>query len=277
MTTPKERVAFYASGMPVPEELVMVRVTAVENAYVKVELLAYGLREAYIPLKELSSRRIRNIHSIVQVGKEEVCMVTDVDVAKGYIDVSRRNVSTEDIEQCRDRYKKAVQAHHMLWTVAQATERTLDSMYRDFAWPWMDTHDASLHQLFMTQAFDHLPDDVVAAFRAVVQRLKPAIYHLKQKVHITCFSHHGIDAIKATIREGLQCAQEPYEVKIMCVSSPVYLVHVSGPESEGCDAMLTRVVDGMKAMMATFDDGDVHVYVAVKDEDVDKAMAEINN
>ncbi len=60
-----------------------------------------------ILLSELSRRRIRSIQKLIRVGRNEVVVVLRVDKEKGYIDLSKRRVSPEDITKCEERFMKA--------------------------------------------------------------------------------------------------------------------------------------------------------------------------
>ena len=60
-----------------------------------------------ILLSELSRRRIRSINKLIRVGLKEPVVVIRVDKDKGYIDLSKRRVSPEDIERCTEIYSKA--------------------------------------------------------------------------------------------------------------------------------------------------------------------------
>jgi translation initiation factor 2 subunit 1 len=71
------------------------------GAYVK--LLEYDNIDGMILLSELSRRRIRSIQKLIRVGRNEVVVVLRVDKEKGYIDLSKRRVSPEDIVKCEER------------------------------------------------------------------------------------------------------------------------------------------------------------------------------
>lgn len=60
-----------------------------------------------ILLSELSRRRIRSINKLIRVGRTEPVVVIRVDKEKGYIDLSKRRVSPEDIERCVEIVSKA--------------------------------------------------------------------------------------------------------------------------------------------------------------------------
>jgi len=93
-----------------------VRQIAEMGAYVK--LLEYDNIEGMILLSELSRRRIRSIQKLIRVGRNEVVVVLRVDKEKGYIDLSKRRVSPEDMTKCEDRYMKSKTVASILRHVA---------------------------------------------------------------------------------------------------------------------------------------------------------------
>ena len=94
---------FYEKEFPEPETLVTVNVKQIAEMGAYVSLLEYGNIEGMILLSELSRRRIRSINKLIRVGKNEVVMVLRVDKEKGYIDLSKRRVSPEDVQACEEK------------------------------------------------------------------------------------------------------------------------------------------------------------------------------
>lgn len=72
-----------------------------------VTLLEYNNIEGVILLSELSRRRIRSINKLIRVGRNEVVMVLRVDKEKGYIDLSKRRVSPDDVRTSRRAARRA--------------------------------------------------------------------------------------------------------------------------------------------------------------------------
>lgn len=72
-----------------------------------VSLLEYGRVEGLILPTELSKRRFRSISKIIRVGRQEVVMVVRVDPEKGYVDLSKKRVSPEDIGATEERFSKS--------------------------------------------------------------------------------------------------------------------------------------------------------------------------
>ena len=100
------------------EDVVIVEVKQIADMGAYVQLLEYNNIEGMILLSELSRRRFRSINKLIRVGKQEVCMVLRVDREKGYIDLSKRRVSAEDVQKCDERFQKCTT---VLETIADAT------------------------------------------------------------------------------------------------------------------------------------------------------------
>ncbi|KAH9965217.1 translation initiation factor eIF2 alpha subunit [Russula dissimulans] len=98
---------YYEAKYPEVDELVMVQVRQIAEMGAYVKLLEYDNIEGMILLSELSRRRIRSIQKLIRVGRNEVVVVLRVDKEKGYIDLSKRRVSPEDIIKCEERFMKA--------------------------------------------------------------------------------------------------------------------------------------------------------------------------
>jgi translation initiation factor 2 subunit 1 len=79
-----------------------------------VQLLEYGNIEGMIQLSEFSRRRIRSIQKLVRVGRNEVVAVMRVDKDKGYIDLSKRRASPEEVAACEERYNKSKAVHSIM-------------------------------------------------------------------------------------------------------------------------------------------------------------------
>jgi translation initiation factor 2 subunit 1 len=84
-----------------------------------------------ILLSELSRRRIRSIQKLIRVGRNEVVVVLRVDKDKGYIDLSKRRVSPEDIVKCEERYNKSKMVHSIMRHVAEKTQTPIEDISID--------------------------------------------------------------------------------------------------------------------------------------------------
>jgi predicted nucleic acid-binding Zn-ribbon protein len=56
-------------------------------------------------------------------------------VRAGYIDLSKRRVSSEDIEKCEEKYEKGKLVNSVLTHVAGKLEMDIEELYEKVAWP----------------------------------------------------------------------------------------------------------------------------------------------
>lgn len=126
---------FYEEKYPEIESFVMVNVKQIAEMGAYVKLLEYDNIDGMILLSELSRRRIRSIQKLIRVGRNEVVVVLRVDKEKGYIDLSKRRVSPEDIIKCEERYNKSKMVHSIMRHVAEKTNVPLEELYADIGWP----------------------------------------------------------------------------------------------------------------------------------------------
>lgn len=116
----------YEAKYPEVDQAVMIQVKSMADSGAYVSLLEYNNIEGMILFSELSRRRIRSISSLIKVGRIEPVMVLRVDKEKGYIDLSKRRVSEEDIQGCEERFNKSKLVHSIMRHVAETMEIDLE-------------------------------------------------------------------------------------------------------------------------------------------------------
>lgn len=117
--SPNLECRMYEAKYPEVDMAVMIQVKSMADSGAYVSLLEYNNIEGMILFSELSRRRIRSISSLIKVGRIEPVMVLRVDKEKGYIDLSKRRVSEEDISACEERYNKSKLVHSIMRHVAE--------------------------------------------------------------------------------------------------------------------------------------------------------------
>jgi len=132
------------------------------GAYVK--LLEFDDIDGMILLSELSRRRIRSIQKLIRVGRNEVVVVLRVDKEKGYIDLSKRRVSPEDIKKCEERYNKSKMVHSIMRHVAEKTLTPIEKLYETIGWPLNKSygHAIDAFKLSITSVFPSYAASAVA-------------------------------------------------------------------------------------------------------------------
>ncbi|XP_039009953.1 eukaryotic translation initiation factor 2 subunit alpha homolog [Hibiscus syriacus] len=88
--------------------------------------LEYNNIEGMILFSELSHHRILSVNSLIKFGRTELVIVLHVDKEKGYINLSKRRVSEEDIQACEERYNKSKLGHSIMRHVAETLDIDLE-------------------------------------------------------------------------------------------------------------------------------------------------------
>jgi len=244
----------YENKFPEVDDLVMVRVKSIDEMGAYVSLLEYNNIEGMILLSELSRRRIRSIGKLLRVGRQETVVVLRVDKDKGYIDLSKRRVSPEEIVQCEEKFTKSKTVHSIMRHIAEIMHQNLEELYVKFGWPLYKKFGhafdgfkkaiADPDSIF--QGVDFTPDLKDAFVKIIQRRLAPQPTKIRADLEVTCFHYEGIDAIKEALTLGQKCSKpavtgvekdadgkEPEGVvTIKLVAPPLYVMVTTSLEKE---------------------------------------------
>ncbi|KFY63472.1 hypothetical protein V496_03943 [Pseudogymnoascus sp. VKM F-4515 (FW-2607)] len=223
---------FYEEKFPEIDSFVMVNVKQIAEMGAYVKLLEYDNIDGMILLSELSRRRIRSIQKLIRVGRNEVVVVLRVDKEKGYIDLSKRRVSPEDIVKCEERYNKSKMVHSIMRHVAEKTKTPIEDLYERIGWPLNKKygHAVDAFKLSITNpdvwADVSFPNDAVAEeIKSYIgKRLTPQPTKVRADVEVTCFGYEGIDAVKTALRTAEARNTADTQVKVKLVSPPLYVL-----------------------------------------------------
>jgi len=251
---------FYEAKYPEIESLVMVNVRTIADMGAYVSLLEYNNIEGLILLSELSRRRIRSINKLIRVGRNEVAMVLRVDKDKGYIDLSKRRVSPEDVAACEDKFNKAKAVHGVLRHLAERRKCYLEDLYDRIAWPLYKKYghaydafkialaeesngggESAVEDPFSTLT---VPDDIIEELKLYIRRrLAPQPIKIRADVEVSCFTYDGIDAIRDALFAGIAVGNENSPIKIRLIAPPIYVLSTMTLDKEMGIALLQKAID----------------------------------
>merc|ERR1711971_1259980 len=207
-----------------------------------------------ILLSELSRRRIRSINKLIRVGRTEPVVVIRVDKDKGYIDLSKRRVSKEDIERCTEKYSKAKAVNSIVRHVAEIlgikTNEELEDLYRKTAW-YFETRakkQGTAYDYFKQSVADptllnslDLDENTKAVLVENIQRkLTQQAVKIRADFECSCFTYEGIDAVKEALRAGIAAGNPEIPIRINLIAPPVYVMTCSTPDKADGLAMLNE-------------------------------------
>ncbi|KAF8438948.1 eukaryotic translation initiation factor 2 alpha subunit-domain-containing protein [Boletus edulis BED1] len=278
---------YYEQRYPEVDELVMVQVRQIAEMGAYVKLLEYDNIEGMILLSELSRRRIRSIQKLIRVGRNEVVVVLRVDREKGYIDLSKRRVSPEDITKCEERYMKSKAVASIMRHVASkipavdasgvpaeeeavaaeevpggsSEEARLEKLYEQVAWPLGKTygHPYDAFKLALTEqdkVFSSLanppsPPTISALTGTIARRLTPQPIKLRADIELTCYTPAGIDAIKKALKAGEKESNETVPIKAKLVAPPLYVLSTNATDKFVAIDRLERAIESIQSSIET--------------------------
>ncbi|KAJ3649160.1 hypothetical protein Zmor_020916 [Zophobas morio] len=238
---------FYREKFPEVEDVVMVNVLSIAEMGAYVRLLEYNNTEGMILLSELSRRRIRSINKLIRVGKTEPVVVIRVDTDKGYIDLSKRRVSAEDVEKCTERFAKAKAVNSILRHVAELlkfeSDEQLEELYQKTAWNFEEKYKkskASAYDFFKQAVLDpsildecQLDEKTKEVLLSNIKRkLTSQAVKIRADIECACYGYEGIDAVKTALKAGLSLSSEELPIKINLIAPPLYVMTTSTPEKQ---------------------------------------------
>ncbi|CAN8102274.1 unnamed protein product [Discula destructiva] len=246
---------FYEEKYPEVDSFVMVNVKQIADMGAYVKLLEYDNIDGMILLSELSRRRIRSIQKLIRVGRNEVVVVLRVDKEKGYIDLSKRRVSREDIIKCDERYNKSKVVHSIMRHVAEKTQVPLEKLYETITWPLNRKYGHAIDAFKLSITNPEVWKDIEFPTPAcdeelksyISKRLTPQPIKLRADIEVTCFAYEGIDAIKTALRCAEANNTEENQIKVKLVSPPLYVLTSQCLDKTSGIARLEQAINDVKA------------------------------
>ena len=256
----------YRKQYPEVDDLVVCVVQRIDDMGATVKLLEYADVEGMILMTELSRRRIRSINKLLRVGRQEVVMVLRVDRERGYIDLSKKAVSEDDIPKSEERYNKAKEVHSIIRTVAEKSGETMESIYEQVGWPLYEEHGHGYDALQMAVVNPALldPFGLSESTKAILndqvkRRLAPKALKFRADIEVMCFGIEGVEAVKAALRKGKAIDDKDCDVKIELLASPIYVLRTTTLDKTKGIAALNNAIANITEEIGKYDRGEAKV------------------
>ncbi|KAI6651506.1 Eukaryotic translation initiation factor 2 subunit 1 [Oopsacas minuta] len=229
---------YYQSRFPQLDEIVMVNVNRIQDMGAYCTLLEYNDIEGMILMSEVSRRRIRSLNKHLRVGRNECVAVIRVDEVKGYIDLSKKRVSTEEAEKFQERFIKSKTINQILRHVADTlkfqSNEEFEELYQNTAWAIDVSKDkkGACYDIFKKAAIEpsilnplNLDENTRdALLNSIRRRLAHQPVKLRATFELNCYSYEGIEAIKHALRAGLMYSTGDPPLQINLIAPPEYIM-----------------------------------------------------
>lgn len=133
--------------IPEKDSVVKVETFDINDLGANVRLLEYGSIEGFIPISQVSSKRVRSIQKHLKIGRREMMEVLRVDEDKMYIDLGKKSLIQDTLDEAEARWKKSKKVHEIMFEVAMKLKVGIESLYE--AWGW---------DMYENCGFDHAYD-----------------------------------------------------------------------------------------------------------------------
>lgn len=247
----------------------MIQVKEIGDVAAHVSLLEYNNIEGMILLSDLSRRRIRSVGSLIKVGRIEPAMVLRVNAEKGYIDLSKKRLSEQDIQFCEERYSKSKLVHSIMRHVAETMNVDLEDLYIHVGWPLyrkyghafeafkaiVNDPDSVLKSLTrevkeigpdgkeVTKVVPAISEDVKNALVGNIRRrMTPQPLKIRADIELKCFEFDGVLHIKEAMRKAEAVGTKECPVKMKLVAAPAYVLNTQTLDKDQGIKILTKAI-----------------------------------
>jgi translation initiation factor 2 subunit 1 len=191
--------------LPEQGEFVIIKINKVtpHGAYCKLE--EYGM-DAYLPISEVASGWIKNIHEFIREGQQDVAKVIFLDTAKNAVDISLKKVSQKEKKDKINDYSSEKRAKAIFDSVIKLAKKE-DS--KEDILSKIPKNITTYHDL-LTQAYEG-SDPLAfcgdktfkeAFYEAANKNIKPKTYTVSYNLELIITNpQKGIDLLKTLLKE----------------------------------------------------------------------------
>jgi translation initiation factor 2 subunit 1 len=242
---------FYENKVPQKDELVMCRVIDIDEMGVICSLLEYNNAEGFLPLSEISRKRIRSVLRHVRVGQKQVLQVLRVDTERGFTDLSKKYITPVERDHGTEKYIKGKNVHSIAKHIATIQKKDLDEIKKSIIYP-LDQKFDHPYDAFQNLSlkdediFEGLDVDISTELRQelisiVKKRMSTHPVKVGADIQVSCYADGGIDEIKKALKCGIEFGKGD-KVSIQLVSSPTYSIWMTTIDEKRGKQIIEKVI-----------------------------------
>ncbi len=237
--------------LPEKDEIVVGTVSKVfpHGAFVKME--AYE-KEGMVHISEISTKWIKNIREHVQEGKKVVAKVLRIDMQKGHIDLSIKDVSDDLKRKKLEEWKNEQKAEKILENVSKGMKKTLLEAYQKVGFLLEDYYGtvygglerAATEGEVALKSANVSEEWLAPLLKAASASIQPKFVDIDGYVKLTNSGPRGVEAIRSALADAKKVEAPPkVEFSIQYVGAPLYRIKVTAPEYKAAEKILKNVAE----------------------------------
>ncbi|MDD2678734.1 MAG: S1 RNA-binding domain-containing protein [Candidatus Nanoarchaeia archaeon] len=227
-------VYYKKKGFPGLKDIVLCKVKKILPHSVFVELLEYDNLEGMIHISELSKRWTKNINEIVSLNSVIVCRVENINESKGYIDLSKKRVTSGEEKSKKDEAQKENHVEKIIEHVLKKNGISLKDFYEKQGYALLEEY-GSLQSFYESCLEDSGLLEDLNFSKKIINELKESFDAIVQKSRITekkiikfyANGENGLDNLKKFAKELVDFKQDDIVAGIKYLNSPEYLVSIN--------------------------------------------------
>ncbi len=249
-------VFYKKEGFPNKGDIVLCKVKKILPHSVFVELLEYKNKEGMIHISELSRRWTKDINELVKVGEQIICKVENVDKNKGYIDLSKKRVTSGEEKNKKTEIKNENHIEKVIEHVCKKNNISLEEFYNKTGYKILEEY-GTLYNFYenFKENKDTINDlnldkkivkEIEDAFKSLIKKTR---VNVKKEFEFYAEGGDGIIRIKEFVKELLKSANdEDNTLEITYINAPKYLFSVDSNSYKEADSFLNRVRETMSTL-----------------------------
>ncbi len=208
-------------------DIILVNITKIMPHGAYCELVEYKA-DAYLPISEVASGWIKNIHEFIKEGQRDVAKVVFVDQNRKALDVSLKKVTTKEKKDKINDYNLEKRAEKFFQQAVQAAhkEAKIEEMKKKIGQS-IPTYSELLDQVVAgSDPADLLDSDVKKAFQDIIAKnIKPKVYSVSYELELKAVNGKGnVNIMKKVFGEV-----EDIGVNVLYEGAPHYKLSAEGP------------------------------------------------
>lgn len=260
---------YYKKRLPDEGDLVVVAIKDVGEHSITVELLEYNRIEGMITQAEYSrmrkSKYNQGILKAKKMKKQEVCYVIRVDKEKEFIDLSKKQIQSDEAKEVEENFEKGKKVQNLMYPLCDALKMDIEKLYELIVWP-LQTEKTHPYDALQEAVFDfekiigplNLPENIKDKFKdELKKKFTPQSVKIKATFELTCYSKRAIEDIREVLKKGEENSSEDMEIKVNLISSPEYIIQTNTiNKQKGIEAIkisLKKIKEAIEAKEGKFE------------------------
>jgi len=231
---------------PELNELVLFKVTSIDEIAVYGKLIEYNNISAMMIFAEVSARRIKSIYQHVKEGQEIVALVTQLDIERGYINLSRKQVTQDDKDTFMVQYSNRKKVNTILYKLSLQFNCDISNLYNKL-WILLDEYDC-LYIAFKCINKDNrlldrveLSDDIKKELLLNIEKLcMIPLQNFSGEMKLHCFHAEGVDLIRDVLKKGIDEVDKKLTVHYL--AAPLYELRTMSYDSKSAEELFANYV-----------------------------------